>query len=126
MCVVKFSVTAIFVHYSVDSGVTVDNLACVDIAVFSQNDRHNSILKFGTTYAQRAVWCELLIAPLNKKYIRRELLVSHQFLRLYSVHSVYVTLKDRKRTLSGKNDHNALWHERNSYNAKLYVVAVFK
>ena len=23
---------------------------------------------------------------------------------------VYVTLKDRKRSLSEKNDHNALWH----------------
>jgi len=24
--------------------------------------------------------------------------------------NVYVKLKDRKRSLSGKNDHNALWH----------------
>ena len=38
----------------------------------------------------------------------------------------YVTIKDKKRSLSGKNDHNALWHYRNGYNAKLYVVAVFK
>jgi len=59
-------------------------------------------MKFGTPYAQHAVWCELLIAPLNKKYIRREFLLSYQFLRLCSVHSVYVTLKDQKRTLNGK------------------------
>ena len=39
---------------------------------------------------------------------------------------IYVTLKDRKRSLSGINDHNALWHHRSSYNAKLHVVAVFK
>jgi len=38
----------------------------------------------------------------------------------------YVTLKDRKRSLSGKTDHNALWHYRNSHNAKLRVVAVSK
>ena len=38
-----------------------------------------------------------------------------------------VKLKDRKCSLSGKkNDHNALWHYRNSYNAKFRVVAVFK
>ena len=39
---------------------------------------------------------------------------------------VYVTLKERKRSLSGKNDHDAFWHYRNSYNTKLCVVAVFK
>jgi len=38
----------------------------------------------------------------------------------------YVKPKDRKRSLSGKNDHNALWHYRNSHNAKFRVVAVFK
>jgi len=38
--------------------------------------------------------------------------------------SLYVTLKDRKRSLSRKTDHNALWHWRNSHNAKLRVVAV--
>ena len=40
--------------------------------------------------------------------------------------STHVTLKDRKRSLSGKNDHNATWHYRSSYNAKLRVVAVLK
>jgi len=40
--------------------------------------------------------------------------------------NVCVKPKDRKRSLSGKNDHNALWHYRNSYNTKLRVVAVFK
>ena len=35
-------------------------------------------------------------------------------------------LKDLKCSLSWKNDHNTLWHYRNSYNAKLHVVAVFK
>jgi hypothetical protein len=40
--------------------------------------------------------------------------------------NIYVKLKDLKCSLSGgKNDHNALWHWRNSYNAKC-VVAVFK
>jgi len=39
---------------------------------------------------------------------------------------VYIKLKDRKRTLSRKKDHNALWHYRNIHNAKLRVVAVFK
>jgi len=29
---------------------------------------------------------------------------------------VCVTLKDRTLSLSGKNDHNALWHSRNGYN----------
>ena len=38
--------------------------------------------------------------------------------------SVNVKLKDRKRSLSGKNNYNALWHWRNSYNAKFRVVAV--
>jgi len=38
----------------------------------------------------------------------------------------HVTLKDRKRSMSGINDHNALWHYRNSHNAKLHVVAVLK
>lgn len=42
-------------HYNVGCCVTVDNLVCVDIAVFSQNERHNSILKFGTHYAEHAV-----------------------------------------------------------------------
>jgi hypothetical protein len=36
----------------------------------------------------------------------------------------YVKLKDRKRSLSRKNDHNALWHYRNSHNAKFCVVEV--
>jgi len=40
--------------------------------------------------------------------------------------SIYVTLKDRKSSLSGKKDHNALWHYRNRHNAKFRVVAVFK
>jgi len=39
---------------------------------------------------------------------------------------IYVKLKDWKRSLSGKNDHNALWHLRNCYNAKFRVVAIFK
>ena len=39
---------------------------------------------------------------------------------------VRVTFKDRKRSLSGKKDHNALWHYRSSNNAKLRVVAVLK
>jgi len=39
---------------------------------------------------------------------------------------IYVTLKDRKCSLSGINDHNALWHYRRSYNVKLRVVAVLK
>jgi len=39
--------------------------------------------------------------------------------------NMYVKLKDRKRSLSGKNNH-VLWHYRNSYNAKFCVVAVFK
>jgi len=47
-------------------------------------------------------------------------LQSHMFL-----YDVYVTLKDQKRSFSKKNDH-VLWHYRNSYNAKLRVVAVFK
>jgi hypothetical protein len=55
VCVVQFSVTAIYVHYKVDCGVTVDNLACVDIAVFTQNDWHNSNPKFGTHYAEHCV-----------------------------------------------------------------------
>jgi hypothetical protein len=37
---------------------------------------------------------------------------------------VCVKLKDRKRSLSGKNDHNASWHYRNSHNAKFCVVEV--
>ena len=38
-----------------------------------------------------------------------------------------VKLKDRKRSMSQKRkDHNALWHQRNSHNAKFRVVAVFK
>jgi len=36
---------------------------------------------------------------------------------------IYVKLKDRKCSLSGKNDHNLLWH---MSNAKFRVVAVFK
>jgi len=39
---------------------------------------------------------------------------------------VYVKLKDRKRPLSAKNDHKALWHLRKGYNAKFRVVGVFK
>jgi len=39
---------------------------------------------------------------------------------------IYVKLKDGKRSLSGKNNQNALWHYRNSHNAKFRVVAVFK
>jgi hypothetical protein len=54
-----------------------------------------------------------------------------KLLLIYSLGSiffinVYVKLEDRKRSLSGKNDHNALWHYRNSHNAKFRVVAVFK
>ena len=41
-------------------------------------------------------------------------------------YNIYVKLKDRKHSLSGRNDHNGLWHQRNSYSAKLRVVAVFK
>jgi len=37
---------------------------------------------------------------------------------------VYVKLKDRKRSLRGKNNYNALWHYRNSHNSKFRVVAV--
>ena len=37
---------------------------------------------------------------------------------------VCVKPKDRKRSMSGKNDHNALWHYRNNHNAKFRVVAV--
>ena len=40
--------------------------------------------------------------------------------------SVYGKLKDRKRSMGRQNDHNALWHLRNSYNTKFRVVAVFK
>ena len=40
--------------------------------------------------------------------------------------SVYVTLKDRKRSLSGKKTTTRCVHYRNSYNAKLRVGAVFK
>jgi len=39
---------------------------------------------------------------------------------------IYVKFKDRKPSMSGKNDHNALWHYRNCHNAKFRVVAVFK
>jgi len=38
----------------------------------------------------------------------------------------HIKLRDRKRSLNVKNDHNALWPYRNSYNVKLRVVAVFK
>jgi len=38
----------------------------------------------------------------------------------------HVTLKDRKRSLGGKNYRSALWHFRKRYNAKFRVVAVFK
>jgi len=37
-----------------------------------------------------------------------------------------VTLQDRKRSLGGKNDHNAFWYYRNSHNAKCHVMAVLK
>ena len=40
------------------------------------------------------------------------------------LYCVYVKLKDRKRSLSGKKDHNALWHYRNGHNAKFCVVEV--
>jgi len=40
--------------------------------------------------------------------------------------SVDVKLKDRKRSLSIINDHIALWHYRNSHNAKFRIVYVFK
>ena len=39
---------------------------------------------------------------------------------------VHVKLKDRKHSMSRKNNHNALWHYRNSHNVKFHVVAVFK
>jgi len=39
---------------------------------------------------------------------------------------IHVKFKDRKQSLSRKNDHNALWHYRNSHNAKFRVVADFK
>ena len=39
---------------------------------------------------------------------------------------VCVKLKDGKRSLSGKNDHNVLWRQRKSHNVKFRVVAVFK
>jgi len=39
---------------------------------------------------------------------------------------IYVRLEDWKRSLSGKKDHSALWHYRNSHNSTLRVVAVFK
>jgi hypothetical protein len=37
-----------------------------------------------------------------------------------------VKLKDRKRSLSGKNDHNALWHVKICHNAQIRVLAIFK
>ena len=39
---------------------------------------------------------------------------------------IHVKLKDRKRSVSGKNNYNVLWHFRKRYNAKFHVVAVFK
>jgi len=39
---------------------------------------------------------------------------------------IFVKLKDRKRSFSRKNEHNALWHYRNSHKAKFHVVDVFK
>ena len=39
---------------------------------------------------------------------------------------IYVKLRDRKRSLSRRNVQNAVWHQRNSHNAKFRVVAVFK
>ena len=40
--------------------------------------------------------------------------------------NIYVKLKDRKRSLSAKNDHNALWHLGDRNKAKFHVVAVSK
>ena len=37
-----------------------------------------------------------------------------------------VELRDRKCSLSGKNDHNALWYLRNRYNAKFRAVAAIE
>jgi len=31
-------------------------------------------------------------------------------IQMYLYIYIYVKLKDQKRSLSGKNDHNALWH----------------
>ena len=44
----------LYVHYKFKCGVTVDNLAFVAVAVFTQNDTHNSILKFVAHYAEHA------------------------------------------------------------------------
>ena len=40
------------------------------------------------------------------------------------VRIIYVKLKDRKRSLSGKNGHNMLWYYRNSHKAKFCFVEV--
>jgi len=48
------------------------------------------------------------------------------YLLIEELHNYVITvkLKDRKRALSGKNNHNALWNYRNSHNAKFCVVEV--
>ena len=55
-----------------------------------------------------------------------KLLSIHELYIQYIYRCVCVNFKDRKRSLRGKKDHNALWHYRNSHNAKFRVVAVFK
>ena len=39
---------------------------------------------------------------------------------------IYVRPKARKCSMSGKNDHNALWLQSNSHNKKFRVLAVSK
>ena len=56
----------------------------------------------------------------------RLLLNIRTFIYTFNVFSICVKLKDRKRSVSRNNNHNALWHQRNCYNAKFRVVAVFK
>ena len=40
------------VHQNAHSDVTADNWAYVDIAIFTENDVLNNILKFGTPYKE--------------------------------------------------------------------------
>ena len=42
-------------------------------------------------------------------------------MHLFDTIIVYVKLKDRKRSLSGKNNHNALWHVKICHDAKVVL-----
>jgi len=46
--------------------------------------------------------------------------------RFFCIQRICYAQRSKTHIERKKNDHNALWHERNSYNAKLSVVAVFK